>query len=58
VLTASDSDGFIYDPSGIDAEKLAFLMQLKNVKRGRINEYAEKYKVGLSCRANTMAHTL
>jgi glutamate dehydrogenase/leucine dehydrogenase len=45
VITASDSNGFIYDPKGIDAEKLAFIMDLKNVKRGRIREYAEKYGV-------------
>ncbi len=43
VVTLSDSNGFIYDPDGIDAEKLAFVMELKNVKRGRIKEYAEKY---------------
>jgi glutamate dehydrogenase (NADP+) len=43
VVTASDSSGFIHDPEGIDAEKLAFLMELKNVKRGRISEYADKY---------------
>jgi len=43
VLTMSDSKGFIYDPAGIDAEKLAFIMELKNVKRGRISEYADKY---------------
>ena len=43
VVTASDSDGYIYDPAGIDAEKLAFLLELKNVKRGRISEYATKY---------------
>ncbi|HPD65761.1 MAG TPA: NADP-specific glutamate dehydrogenase [Bacteroidia bacterium] len=42
-VTLSDSDGYIYDPKGIDAEKLAFVLQLKNVKRGRIKEYAEKY---------------
>jgi len=40
VVTASDSSGYIYDANGIDAEKLAFLMELKNVKRGRIQEYA------------------
>ena len=45
VVTASDSDGFIYDPKGIDKDKLAFIMELKNVKRGRIKEYAEKYGV-------------
>lgn len=44
VLTLSDSGGYIYDKDGIDAEKLAFIMELKNVKRGRISEYAEKYK--------------
>ncbi len=43
-ITLSDSDGTIYDPKGIDAEKLAFVMDLKNVKRGRIQEYAQKYK--------------
>mgnify|MGYP001447041532 CR=1 FL=1 len=43
VVTLSDSSGYIYDPSGIDKEKLAFVMELKNVKRGRIKEYADKY---------------
>ncbi|MBA4745094.1 MAG: NADP-specific glutamate dehydrogenase [Muricauda sp.] len=43
VLTISDSGGFIYDKDGIDAEKLAFVMDLKNNKRGRISEYADKY---------------
>ena len=43
VVTLSDSAGYIYDPAGIDAEKLAFVMELKNVKRGRISEYADKY---------------
>ena len=43
-ITLSDSDGTLYDPAGIDAEKLAFVMDLKNVKRGRISEYARKYK--------------
>ena len=43
VVTLSDSSGYIYDAAGIDAEKLAFVMELKNVKRGRIKEYAEKY---------------
>jgi glutamate dehydrogenase (NADP+) len=42
-VTASDSDGFIYDPKGIDAEKLAWLMELKNIRRGRIKEYAEHF---------------
>ncbi|HNE81592.1 MAG TPA: glutamate dehydrogenase, partial [Flavobacteriales bacterium] len=44
VVTCSDSDGSIYDPAGINAEKLAFIMELKNVKRGRIEEYARKFK--------------
>ena len=43
VLTLSDSGGYIYDKEGIDAEKLAFVMNLKNVKRGRISEYIETY---------------
>ncbi len=43
VVTASDSSGFIYDKDGFNAEKLAFLMDLKNVKRGRIKDYADKY---------------
>jgi len=45
VVTFSDSNGFIYDPNGIDREKLDYVMWLKNVKRGRIKEYAEKYGV-------------
>lgn len=43
VVTMSDSAGYIYDPAGIDKEKLAYVMWLKNEKRGRIKEYAEKY---------------
>ena len=43
VVTLSDSSGSIYDPDGINAEKLAFVMELKNVTRGRIKEYADKY---------------
>jgi len=42
-VTLSDSSGTIYDPAGIDAEKLAFVMELKNVRRGRIREYADKF---------------
>jgi len=42
-MTCSDSNGYIYDPDGIDREKLDFIMELKNVQRGRIKEYAEKY---------------
>ncbi len=44
VLTLSDSDGTIVDESGIDAEKLEWVKHLKNVKRGRIREYADKFK--------------
>ena len=43
VVTLSDSSGFIYDPAGIDADKLAYVMDLKNVRRGRIEEYAKEY---------------
>ncbi len=43
VVTLSDSSGYIHDADGINAEKLAFVMELKNVKRGRIHEYADKY---------------
>ena len=43
VVTLSDSKGYIYDPAGIDADKLAWVMELKNVKRGRIKEYADQF---------------
>jgi len=43
VVTVSDSNGYVYDEAGIDREKLDFIMELKNVKRGRIKEYAEKF---------------
>src|SRR3954453_14770839 len=43
-VTASDSTGYIYDEAGIDREKLAFVMDLKNNRRGRIKEYADKFK--------------
>ena len=43
VLTMSDSSGFIYDNNGIDEEKLEYIMNLKNLKRGRISEYVKKY---------------
>lgn len=49
VVTLSDSSGYIYDPVGIDEEKLSFVKELKNIKRGRIQEYARKYK----CRYET-----
>jgi len=44
VVTVSDSSGFIYDSSGIDEKKLEYIMQLKNIKRGRIAEYANRFK--------------
>ncbi len=43
VMTMSDSDGYIYDPDGIDREKLDYIMELKNFYRGRIREYIDKY---------------
>jgi len=43
-VTVSDSSGYIYDEEGIDAKKLQFIMDLKNVRRGRVSEYAEKFK--------------
>jgi glutamate dehydrogenase (NADP+) len=43
VLTLSDSSGYIYDEEGIDEQKLAFVKELKNIRRGRIKEYTEKY---------------
>lgn len=45
VVTMSDSDGYIYDPDGITREKLDYIMELKNLYRGRIREYAEEYGV-------------
>jgi glutamate dehydrogenase/leucine dehydrogenase len=44
VVTFSDSNGFVHDPQGVDAERLAFVKELKNVKRGRIQEYAKQFK--------------
>ena len=43
VVSVSDSNGTIYDPAGINAEKLAYVMELKNVKRSRIRDYADKF---------------
>ena len=43
VQTLSDSDGFIHDPDGLDEEKMKFVFELKNIRRGRIKEYAQKY---------------
>jgi glutamate dehydrogenase (NADP+) len=51
-LTLSDSSGYIFDEQGIDKEKLAFVINLKNVRRGRIKEYAEKYKGAVFTPAN------
>ncbi len=45
VITLSDSNGTIVDEQGIDAEKLAYVLELKNLRRGRISEYAQRYKV-------------
>ena len=44
VVTFSDSDGFVYDPEGVTAERLAFVKELKNVRRGRIADYAKQFK--------------
>jgi len=43
VVTLSDSGGYIYDPEGLDRDKLAYVMDLKNIRRGRISEYVDKY---------------
>ncbi|MBR0299333.1 MAG: NADP-specific glutamate dehydrogenase [Bacteroidales bacterium] len=43
VVTLSDSDGFVYDPDGLDEEKMSYVFELKNIRRGRISEYANKY---------------
>jgi glutamate dehydrogenase (NADP+) len=54
-LTLSDSSGCIYDEAGIDSKKLAFVMELKNVKRGRISEYADKFKGAVFTPADPLA---
>jgi glutamate dehydrogenase (NADP+) len=46
-VTLSDSSGFVYDEAGIDRERLAYVMELKNMRRGRIKEYADKYKTAV-----------
>jgi glutamate dehydrogenase (NADP+) len=51
-VTCSDSSGCIYDEAGIDQEKLAFLKQLKNIRRGRVKEYADQYKNAVYTPAN------
>ncbi len=53
VLTLSDSSGYIFDPEGIDREKLAFVKRLKNIKRGRIREYVDKYSQTVFTEADT-----
>ena len=53
VVTLSDSSGYIYDEQGIDKAKLNFVMRLKNVRRGRINEYIEKYSEAVYTEADT-----
>jgi glutamate dehydrogenase (NADP+) len=53
VLTLSDSSGYIYDPEGIDSQKLAFVKRLKNLKRGRIQEYVDKYSETAYTEADT-----
>ena len=53
VLTLSDSSGYIYDPEGIDSQKLAFVKRLKNLKRGRIQEYVDKYSETIYTEADT-----
>jgi len=45
VVTLSDSSGYIHDPDGLNEEKLNYILELKNVRRGRISEYAEQYGV-------------
>jgi glutamate dehydrogenase (NADP+) len=52
-VTVSDSTGYIYDEAGIDREKLGFIMELKNVRRGRISEYADKFKGAVFTPANS-----
>lgn len=53
VLTLSDSSGYIYDPEGIDKQKLEFVKRLKNIKRGRIREYVDKYSETVYTEADT-----
>jgi len=53
VVTLSDSSGYIYDAEGIDKEKLAFVMRLKNLRRGRISEYIDKYSEALYTEVDT-----
>ena len=54
-VTLSDSNGYIYDEAGIDKDKLSFVMELKNVRRGRMKEYADKYKSAVYTELNQNA---
>ena len=54
-VTLSDSNGYIYDEAGIDKDKLAFVMELKNVRRGRMKEYTDKYKSAVYTELNQNA---
>ncbi|MEJ2218692.1 MAG: Glu/Leu/Phe/Val dehydrogenase dimerization domain-containing protein, partial [Gemmatimonadota bacterium] len=54
-VTLSDSSGYVYDEEGIDRDKLAFVMDLKNKRRGRIKEYADKYKSAVYTEADPKA---
>jgi glutamate dehydrogenase (NADP+) len=59
VVTVSDSSGYIYDKEGIDGEKLDFVKRLKNVRRGRIREYVDKYSKAVYIEADsTIDHNL
>jgi glutamate dehydrogenase (NADP+) len=53
VVTLSDSSGYIYDEKGIDSDKLAYVKRLKNIKRGRISEYIDKYSEAIYTEADT-----
>jgi len=53
VMTLSDSSGYIYDPEGIDKDKLLFVKRLKNIKRGRIREYVDKYSEAVYTEADS-----
>jgi glutamate dehydrogenase (NADP+) len=55
VVTLSDSSGYVYDEAGLDRDKLAFVMQLKNLRRGRIKEYADKFKGAIYVRTDSVA---
>ncbi|MBW2215750.1 MAG: NADP-specific glutamate dehydrogenase [Deltaproteobacteria bacterium] len=57
VVTLSDSSGYIYDEAGIDADKLDFVMRLKNIRRGRIKEYIEKYSEAVYTETDTTLDT-